>query len=164
MEKTRTIVQINITKAELVSIVIKNGTGRSYQISNKLVHGKEEEKGENYKNSDEDSEVELLNWSPEIEVLADTKALNRWIVYLAEKKQAEINISKNSKGKFRTDALWKKILRDARKFYRTLLNCYLREEIISQSKLAKFYEYLGLSPLKENYSRELYLYFLTDQN
>lgn len=110
------------------------------------------------------SQQKALVWSDNIEELVQSKALSKWTDYLEEKKQLELVAVSKCRPKVRSDAIWKKVLRDSRKFYRILFNYYLGETPISRDILRRFYSEIGLTEYASEYARLLYLYFLTDQN
>ena len=72
---------------------------------------------------EEAKEVSIdYGWSDSINDLVNTKVIPEWVSILQQKKVQEFINNVDTSTKQRCDAVWKKILRDARKFYRLLFN------------------------------------------
>jgi len=95
-------------------------TRRNCISLNKIIGGKLQEKLQ-----PDEEKAEVLQWSSTIEYLVMNKVLPSWKSYLLKKMNAELNSECKESSKLRSDAIWKKILRDSRKFYRILFNEFI---------------------------------------
>ena len=77
-------------------------------------------------------DCDQLEWSNEITDIIDNKVIPEWTTILQQKKVQELLNNVNTSTKQRLDAVWKKILRDARKFYRLLFHYYQHRHLDKQ--------------------------------
>lgn len=136
-----------------------------------------------YEKSDEElkfwSDDYTLNWSEDIERIITEKVMPEWIDILQQKKQQELFNNVSSATKQRVDAVWKKILRDARKFYRLLFNYYKADKLKAKSvpvkdnqssderiigTVSSFFQEMGLSPFENTKFKQLCFYFIGDRH
>eukprot|EP00345_Euplotes_harpa_P002840 CAMPEP_0168317700 /NCGR_PEP_ID=MMETSP0213-20121227/49_1 /TAXON_ID=151035 /ORGANISM="Euplotes harpa, Strain FSP1.4" /LENGTH=207 /DNA_ID=CAMNT_0008318645 /DNA_START=2814 /DNA_END=3437 /DNA_ORIENTATION=+ len=117
----------------------------------------------------------MLKWTQEVQSLIDCEVLDKWQATLVSKGDGE-GLPENKKfSKNRSDAIWKKILRDARKFYRVLIGVFIEKyagwdddkegqpEAALLGVVSLFYDSIGLGEEKSVFQRELFLYFMSEQ-
>ena len=134
-------------------------------------------------NSDEEIKIqdndEVLNWNGNIETIIAEKALPEWVSILQQKKLQELFNNVSTSTKQRCDAVWKKILRDARKFYRLLYSYYLanwqknmtvrnKDQAVYAEKLiaalCEFLQEIGLQKYSSTHFSQLARYFINDRH
>ena len=127
---------------------------------------------------DQDILLETLSWSEEIKEIIEKKVIPEWTTILQQKKVQELLNNVNTSTKQRLDAVWKKILRDARKFYRLLFHYYQHKHLSKnlmkddcQSKhneevlgcLSMFYTEMNLNNFSSSRFAQLTRYFVENR-